>query len=94
MDPVELSNRLRFLGLYTGTDSDGAKFDATIALTYDLPKMEKLRDWRQAVLARYGNQQVVFLLDMPIDEQYRLIDGLRELMSKENALQSHHETNM
>ena len=92
LDPAKLQEELRRLGLFTGTDSDGARFNANMAYAFDVEELEKLRVWRLAFLGRYCHQQAAFLRDTPIMELRSMIDSTIELMTRESSLQSAHET--
>ena len=82
---------MRRLGLYEGTDADGAAFFSTICMLFKPEEMEKESSQREAILMRYGHQQVSEIEDMLISDIYRRSNALIALIKKENPIQSAHE---
>jgi hypothetical protein len=91
LDPLVLQKRLWRLGLYSGTDADGAEFLSKILLLFNPEEMEKERIQRKVILMRYGHQQVSEIEKLLISEIYDISKGLIELIKKESPLQSMHE---
>jgi hypothetical protein len=94
LDPDVVRARLRTLAQFTGTDADGARFDALIASSFDPSEMMRIRAWRAAYLGRYMHQQAATFGDMPVDELWSWVHETSELLKAENPMSSKRETDL
>jgi len=83
VDPAEAGKMLRVLGLFTGSDADGARFMAHTAIMFDAHKLEALRRWRAAYLGRYMHQQITTIANIEVVELWAYVREITELIKTE-----------
>ena len=89
---MEVRRRLRRLGGFTGNDADGARFNATVALTIDPVVLERERLRRHVYLGRYMHQQAASLAEIDVPTLRAYVDLLSELLRAEHPVSSMTET--